>query len=289
MTLEQLRIFAAVAERLHMTRAAEALHLTQSAVSAAIAALEARYNVRLFDRVGRHLELSAAGRTFLPEARALLKSAHNAVQALDDLAGLKRGSLAVGASQTVFNYWLPVRAARFAERHPGIALTLVAGNTAQIEAAMLDGSIDLGVIEGIVDEPRLARRKVGRDRISIYAAKNHPLSKKPAKAADLAKAAWVLREAGSGTRGHFELTMRKKGIDPKRLSIAMTLPSNEAALAAVEGSAALTAVSDLAAATHMATGLLSRVPFDLPERQFELLTAKERSRSRAATAFLEFL
>lgn len=289
MTLEQLRIFVAVADRLHMTRAAEALHLTQSAVSAAVAALEERYNVRLFDRVGRHLELSHAGRAFLPDARALLQSAHGAVQTLDDLAGLKRGALTVAGSQTVFNYWLPVRASCFSARYPAIALKLVVGNTTQVADAVLDGSADLGVVEGVVDEPALARKKVATDRIAIYAAKKHPLTGKSVKPSDLAAASWMLREGGSGTRAHFESAMRRKGIDPSALNIALTLSSNEALLAAVEGSMALTAVSELAAAPHVAAGLLSRLKFDLPERTFELLIAKERNRSRAAVAFLEMI
>ena len=75
MTLEQLRIFVAVAERGHVTQAAGALNMTQSAVSAAVAALEARHGVRLFDRVGRSIELNVAGRLFLDEARAVLASA----------------------------------------------------------------------------------------------------------------------------------------------------------------------------------------------------------------------
>ncbi|HWA29666.1 MAG TPA: LysR substrate-binding domain-containing protein, partial [Rhizomicrobium sp.] len=286
---EQLRIFVAVAERLHMTRAAEALHLTQSAVSAAIAALEERYNVRLFDRVGRHLELSEAGRAFLPEARALLQDAQSAVQTLDDLAGLKRGTLTIAGSQTVFNYWLPMRAARFSERYPAIALRLIAGNTAQVAQAVLNGDADLGFVEGIVNEPKLARKKISTDRIAIYVAKRHPLAGKPVRPSDLMKSAWILREEGSGTRAHFESAMRKKGIDPAKLNVVMTLPSNEAALAAVEGSAALTAVSELAATPHIAADLLTKLKFDLPERTFELLTAKERNRSRAAAAFLEML
>ena len=88
MTLEQLRIFIAVAERQHMTRAAEALHLTQSAASAGVAALEARYGARLFDRVGRGLVLSEAGRVFLPEAKAVLAAAASSelVAAVSELA-----------------------------------------------------------------------------------------------------------------------------------------------------------------------------------------------------------
>jgi len=113
MTLEQLRIFVAVAEREHVTRAAEALHVTQSAASAAIAALEGRHNVPLFHRVGRRIELTDAGRMFLAEARAVLAKAASAELALGEYGGLKRGNLRLVASQTITAYWLPERLAAF--------------------------------------------------------------------------------------------------------------------------------------------------------------------------------
>ncbi len=100
MTLEQLRIFIAVAEKQHVTQAASQLNLTQSATSAAIAALEARYGIKLFDRIGRGIVLTQTGRDFLNEAREVVARAKAAGQVLDDLAGLKRGSLTLAASQT---------------------------------------------------------------------------------------------------------------------------------------------------------------------------------------------
>ena len=129
MTLEQLRIFVAVAEREHVTRAAVDLNLTQSATSAAIAALEARYAIKLFNRIGRRIELTQAGRLFLVEARAVLARAATAETVLDDIAGLKRGSLRLAASQTVGNYWLPPLMHRYRASYPGIALALTIGNT----------------------------------------------------------------------------------------------------------------------------------------------------------------
>src|SRR5258708_39482627 len=93
MTLEQLRIFIAVAERQHVTQAASQLNLTQTATSAAIAALEARYGIKLFHRVGRGIVLTQTGRDFLNEARDVVAPAKTAAQAFDDLAGLKLGSL----------------------------------------------------------------------------------------------------------------------------------------------------------------------------------------------------
>src|ERR1700693_4894940 len=98
MTLEQLRIFIAVAEKQHVTRAASELNLTQSATSFAIAALEARYGLKLFDRVGRGIVLTQTGRDFLGEARAVVARAKAAAQVLDDLAGLKRGSFGLAGS-----------------------------------------------------------------------------------------------------------------------------------------------------------------------------------------------
>ena len=115
MTLEQLRIFVAVAEREHVTRAADALRLTQSAVSAAIAALEAHSRLPLFHRVGRRIELSVEGRFFLEEARSLLARADAAERMLVDLSGLNRGTLGGQGSQTIGGYWLAQRLAIFAQ------------------------------------------------------------------------------------------------------------------------------------------------------------------------------
>ncbi len=101
MTLEQLRIFAAVAEALHFTRAAETLRLSQPAVSAAVAALEAEHGVRLFDRIGRRVERTAAGTLLWAEARAILRKVEETGTMMAELSGLTRGTLRLVASQTV--------------------------------------------------------------------------------------------------------------------------------------------------------------------------------------------
>lgn len=289
MTLEQLRIFVAVAERLNMTRAAETLRLTQSAVSAAIAALEARHGARLFDRVGRRIELTQAGQVFLPEARAVLGRAEAAVRVLDDLAGLRRGRLAIAASQTVASYWIAPRLARFASAHPPVVLTLLAGNTAQGAEAVLAGAADLAFVEGEVESPELARRPVASDHLGVYAAPGHPLAGRRVGAPELRAATWVLREPGSGTRSHFERALAARGVPAAALYVRLETPSNEAALGAVEAGGLLTAVSDLAAAPLAATGRVVRLDFDIPPRDFVLLAHRDRRPSRAAQAFLESL
>jgi len=287
MTLEQLRIFVMVAERENMTRAAEALGLTQSAVSAAVAALETRHGVRLFDRVGRGLALSEAGRLFLTEATAVLLSARAAEQALTDLAGLKRGLLTVAASQTLSVYWLPGRLARFADTHPGLALQMIAGNTAEVAQAVIAGRAELGFVEGRVDDLALLGRPIGQDRIALYAAPGHALAKAAAiDVGALQDVRWALREPGSGTRAHFETAISALGADAAALRIVLELPSNEAVLEAAAQGGLVAAVSELSAASLAASGRIVRLALDLAPRQFALISHKARRPSAAAAAFV---
>jgi DNA-binding transcriptional LysR family regulator len=290
MTLEQLRIFVAVAQRLHMTRAAEHLNITQSAASAAIAALEARHGVRLFNRVGRGLELSEAGRVFHPQAEAVLAKAQGASDALADLAGLKLGAIRFAASQTVASYWLPGRMAAFANAYPTITCSLIVANSQQVALAVVDGESDLGIVEGPVREDRLIQREVGGDRLSLYVSPTHPLaSLEEVAPEDLTQAKWVLREPGSGTRSELEASLARRGVDLRALDILLELPSNEAVLAAAASGGLVTGVSDLAAAPHLAAGRLGRAAFELSARAFTLLLHRDRQPSQAVAAFLSRL
>ena len=144
-----------------MTRAAESLHLTQSAVSAAVAALEARHGAKLFHRVGRGIELTEAGALFLSEARAVLARAEAAELVLSELGGLQRGTLSLHASQTIASYWLPRHLVAFRRAHPGSDIRLGVGNTAQVAEAVHQGLAELGFVEGAVDDPILTVTEVG--------------------------------------------------------------------------------------------------------------------------------
>src|SRR5579883_2056086 len=220
MTLEQLRVFVAVAERLHVTQAASALHITQSTASAAIHALEARIGMPLFNRVGRSIELTDAGRTFLPEAKAILQRVAEADQLMAELAGLERGHLSLHASQTIAGYWLPNHIAGFRAQHPKIQIDLTIGNTAEAVKAVNEGEADLGFVEGEVESPLLIAAEVGADRLLLVAGAANPPAD-VAKPADLFSLNWVLREAGSGTRQVFEDAIRAYGIDPFDLKVTL--------------------------------------------------------------------
>jgi DNA-binding transcriptional LysR family regulator len=179
MTLEQLRIFVAVADKQHVTKAASELNLTQSATSAAIAAIETRYGIKLFDRIGRGIVLTESGRVFLIEARAVLARARAAVQVLDDLSGLRRGSLRIAASQTVANYWLPARLQTFHTAYPGIDLHVEIGNTEQVARAVTQGHVELGFVEGEVDDDALARKAIAGDQLIVVVGARHPWVGRP--------------------------------------------------------------------------------------------------------------
>ncbi|PRD44170.1 LysR family transcriptional regulator [Phyllobacterium phragmitis] len=290
MTLEQLRIFIAVAEREHLTRAAEALRLTPSAVSSAIRALEDRYGTTLFNRIGRRIEITDAGRIFLEEARATLARARAAELALAELGGLKRGSLRIHASQTIASYWLPPFLARFHTAYPAVAISLAVGNTQSVTRATVEGSADIGFIEGEVDEPALAIRPVAEDQLIAVVSTSHPWADgHPLELRDMVDARWIVREPGSGTRSVFESAIRARGLDPLALTVALELPSNEAVLSAVQSGDYAAVLSELAAAPHLATGRLVRANFSLPRRRFLLLSHKERYRTRAFHSLVEML
>jgi DNA-binding transcriptional LysR family regulator len=290
MTLEQLRIFIAVAERQHVTRAASELNLTQSATSAAIAALEARYGIKLFDRVGRGIVLTQTGRDFLNEARAVVARAKAAAQVLDDLAGLKRGSLALAASQTVANYWLPPRIEAFRKAYPGIDLHVSIANTEQAAQAVHQGNADLGFVEGEVDDPSLAIRKIEGDSLAVVVGASHPwIGKTRVTPTLLTETSWILREPGSGTRSMFEAALKNFDIKLSDLDVRLELPSNEAVRVAVESGDCATAISDLVVAQSLAAGTLHRVKIDLPKRSFFALRHNERTASQAEKALLAFL
>jgi DNA-binding transcriptional LysR family regulator len=288
MTLEQLRIFVAVAECEHVTRAAQTLNLTQSAVSAAIAALENRHAVKLFSRVGRRIELTDSGRIFLSEARAVLARTQTAELALAELSGLARGSLSIHASQTISSYWLPSHLVRFHQAYPHIKINLVAGNTTQVARAVELGTADLGFVEGRVKTEDLMQQAVARDRLILVVGRKHPwASRRRVNAADLLSTGWVLREVGSGTRSEFEEALKHWKIPAERLNVVLELPSNEAVRTAVEAGAGATVISEFVAAAGLKTSSLKEIALPLPQRAYTVLRHRERYCSKAAQAFLD--
>lgn len=288
MTLDQLRIFVAVAERGHVTRAARSLGMTQSAVSAAIGALESRYGARLFDRVGRGIELTEMGRRFVPEARGVLDKANAARATLEDLSNLASGTVTIAASQTIATYWLPRHITSYHRDHPGIRLDVVIGNTQQVEKAVVDGTADIGLVEGPTKHPALIRQAVDRDRLVLVVSKAQEGPELTSDGeVDFKALTWVVREAGSGTRHVLEDEAQRRGYRLDDLRIFLVLPSNEAVREAVEAGAGATIISEHVVASAIEAGRLRALTVNLPPRDFVLLRHSERQLRLAERALAD--
>lgn len=287
MTFDQLRIFIAVAEREHMTDGARAVNVTQSAASAAVAALEGRHGVTLFHRVGRSIRLTDAGRLFLVEARGVVARVAAAELVLDEIGGLRRGHLRVVSSQTIAAYWLPPVLADLRARHPQLGIDLVIRNTGQAATMVEEGEADFGIVEGAIDAPALIRWPLGEDRLVLVQAERFEGAN--VSAAILRAARWTMREPGSGTRSSLDADLRTIGVDPGALDVTLVLPSNESVRSAVEAGSGLTALSDFVVAASIAAGRLHALPLDLGLRQFFGLLHRERTRSKATEALIALI
>lgn len=249
MTLEQLRIFLAVAEHLHFTRAAEMLYITQPAVSAAIQSLEQEYGVKLFHRIGRHIEITEAGKLLQIEAQKILDHVALTERGLRELNNLQRGELKLGSSLTIGNYWLPSKLSEFKRQYPGIKINCTLANTEEICIGTATGQYDLGLIEGDVKptlQGSLEQEVVGRDRLKIVVGKAHPWYENTAVTIEkLTTTAWIMREPGSGTQQRFEAALQNWGISLSDLNVILVFNSGEMTKAAVESGVAATGISEL--------------------------------------------
>lgn len=292
MTLEQIRIFLAVAELSHVTRAAERLHLTQSAVSASVAALERQYDLKLFDRVGRGIVLTEAGQMMVEAGERVLREAEAAQALMTNLSREPRGRLRIWASQTVASYWLTPRMMRMHAAWPLVEMSLHAGNTAEVSRAVLDGAADLGFVEGAPPPGDLVKREVGYDELLLVLPRVHPMARKPRLTPqDYQQMQWLLREPGSGTRTVMETHLSAMGLAVPDLPVLLQLPTNEAILGGIRAGDCVSMLSWRSVRQARNRDLaLRRVTWaPKPRRRFLALTHPRRVRTRAMTSFLALL
>ncbi len=301
MTLEQLRIFLAVAEHLHFTRAAEELYITQPAVSAAVQSLEQWYGVKLFHRIGRHIEITDAGILLQNEAKDILDRVKLMERGLRELNDMQRGELKLGTSLTIGNYWLPAKISQFQELYPNISIKCTLANTEEICDGTAAGLFDLGLIEANVKPPlqkTLVQEEIGSDRLLIVVGKAHPWYVNPVITIDrLRETAWVMRESGSGTQQVFEQALLDWGIDLSQLEILLVLSSGEMVKSALESSDRAAAISELMVQKEFQLDILRKVTVVSSDRQQKLeikrlflkLTHNQRFQTRIAKVFGEIL
>lgn len=284
-TLRQLEVFLAVARRESVSRAAEDLALSQSAVSGALADLERQFDIQLFDRIGKRLQLSHLGRGLRPRAHALYEEAETLERTFASQDGM--GLLRVGATLTIGNYIAPQLMARFMGDHPGARVALRVANTADIVRRVLNFELDVGLIEGERHHEDLDVQHWKPDELAVFCAPGHPLANRPALSdAELSKAPWIVRERGSGTRQAFERAMH--GL-PGGLSISLELEHTEAIIRAVQEQLGVGCISRIALAQPLRHGdvVLCHVPQRDFVRQFSFVLHKRKFRSPAVQAWVD--
>ena len=286
MDFVRLSVFSAVVRHQSFSRAAEALHLSQPAVSKHIRQLEAELGVQLLHRRGNRVELTDAGRILADYAQRVSVLTEEVRRVLGELEGLQRGYLRVGASTTPGLYLLPQVLARFQEKYPGVEATLTIANSADITRRVLNGEVDLGFVGVPTEAPGLQVRPFAEDEIVLIVPPRHSLVRQQAFTPGLlAEDTLILREAGSGTRQIVEPRLIELGARPRRV---MEIAGCEAVKCAVAAGLGVAFVSRHAIALEMAQQLVS-VP-NIPELRFRrplfILTRKDARPSAAALAFL---
>src|SRR5262245_13158243 len=213
MELHHLRYFEAVARHGHVTRAAQELHIAQPSLSKQIRSLEAELGVALFDRVGRRVELTAAGRLLLPYARRALREVADARTALQQWSSLEYGQVAIGAPPTVGAHLLPQGLAMFHRRYPGFGLSLREMGAARLAALLDEGAIDLAVVSVVL--PAFVSAELFSEELVVAVAQQHPMAgRKAVRGAELADEQFILFPEGYELRSRTLQLCRAAGFEP---------------------------------------------------------------------------
>jgi DNA-binding transcriptional LysR family regulator len=282
-TLRQLEVFAAIASHGQVTRAAQAVAMSQAAASMALADLESQLGAPLFNRNGRQWQLTDNGREILPLAREVL----DRTQDIEDIAHAQGSAFDIhlGASVTIGNHLLPSLIAELSRTYPQAKVRVSRHNTEQVIAKLLAFQIDLGFIEGAASDPRLSFFPWRQDQLQVFAAPDHPLVGCEVSAEDLCSAAWITREPGSGTRERFDRSLAEAGISPR---IALELEQPEAVRQCVRLGMGLGCLSSLELRESFQAGTL--VPLATPfldlSRELRIAMHGQKHRTRGIQAVL---
>jgi DNA-binding transcriptional LysR family regulator len=284
-TLRQLEVFVSIANQGgHVTRAAQAIGMTQAAASMGIADLEQQLNAKLFDRVGKQLILNETGRILLQRAQDVLDRAAE-IQMLA-AGGKSVFDIRLGASVTVGNHLLPSVLARFKHSFPNGQIRVLRYNTEQVLSQLAEFSIELGFVEGPVEDSRFLAFPWKKDTLAIFAAAGHPLAGKKLAPADLAAASWVMREPGSGTRTVFERVLAAHGIAPR---VALELEQPAAIRECVKAGMGLGCLSRLELQDAIAAGQIValKAPFLDLGRTINIVLHRQKYVSEAIDTILK--
>lgn len=224
----RLKVFYTVAKRLSFTKAAEELFISQPAVTKHIHELEQQLGIALFERIGNKITVTPAGKIVMRHAEDIFSSYRNLEYEINQLKHERGGRLQIGASTTIAQYFIPPLLARFNQRYPEIKTSLISGNTEQIEQALLEKSIQLGIIEGSSRNPQLKYTEFAKDEIALIGNVQYDYGDGDTLSAqDLAAIPLLVREHGSGTLEVIIEELKHLKLKLTDLNIAMYMSSTE--------------------------------------------------------------
>jgi DNA-binding transcriptional LysR family regulator len=284
-SLRQLEIFLAIARYQNISRAAESLHMSQSAASAALQNLEQSYNINLFNRIGKKLELNEVGSTLRSKAELLVSHANEFDDALQGHNEI--GHLTVGASFTIGNHLAVSYLAGYLGDHPEAQVDINVANSSDVAAQVLNFEVDIGMIEGEIKHRELTLIPWREDNLVVFCSPEHPLAKKSNLTDnDIKQARWILREPESGARQTFNRALA--GLMPD-LDVYLEFKHNEAIKKAVEAGLGIGCLSEIVLQNNFKTGDL--VPLRLPKRDmkrtFYFALLKNRRKTTAIDWWME--
>ncbi|MBT8149893.1 MAG: LysR family transcriptional regulator [Gammaproteobacteria bacterium] len=283
-TLRQIQIFLSVARHQSITRAADELHMSQSAASEALQNLQQAYGVTLFERKQNRMRLSAVGNTLRKDAEQLLSHSQVFEQRL--LGHKSLGHIKVAASFTIGNHLATRYLSDYLAEFPEAEVDLLTANTPDVVEMVRDYAVDIGMIEHEVQDNDLFLSHWMRDEMVVFCAADHPLAKKRSlNAADIRGARWILREPGSGARQTFDSALAELLPD---INVYLEFRHNEAIKNAVEAGLGIGCLSRIVLRKNFAIGDL--VPLSMPrralQRNFYFVLPRERYPNSSVDAWM---
>ncbi|MFC3041525.1 LysR substrate-binding domain-containing protein [Virgibacillus xinjiangensis] len=281
---QSLVVFKEVADRKSFSRAAEVLHMSQPAVSQYISALEKEYGVRLLERSNKFVQLNKAGEIIYQYAVDILRKYEQMEILVSDLKNQPGGELKIGASYTIGEYLVPLILKRLQDKYPDILPDVMIGNTDTVTRTLEKREIDIALVEGEIDRPKIEVEPFAQDRMFIVVGNRPELIRKQYSPVELEKETWLIREEGSGTRRMAEELFSFLQISPER---ALTFGSTQSIKEAVEEGMGITFLSELAIKKELQQQRLHRLDMEgLPfRRQFSLIKNEQEFHPKALQVF----
>ena len=287
----RLQVFYTVARLLSFTRASETLHMTQPAVTFQIRALEDYFNTKLFHRTGNKIALTRVGEEVFSYAEQILGLYKQMDNAVRNRTGDNIGVLLIGASTTIGEYKIPRLLGEFQKHFSDGKLRLKVSNTVGIVHMLDTNDIDIGIVEGPVNNKNLVVKVCWRDQLMVICSPNHELADAQSiKIEQVQPYPIIVREEGSGTQQVISDYMEQHGLSLGDLQTTLELGSPESIKSAVNAGLGISIISETTLAKELKLGTLRAIPLDPPLlRPFSIVYKRQQFRLRAMQEFLDFM